>query len=57
MVLVSRFRLKKRAHSGLQINPRVEALGQVFVKILPLERKGYARVVQVLYIKSEGRKI
>jgi hypothetical protein len=40
------FRPKERTRSGLQIKPGVEALGQVFVKILPGEHNGYARVVQ-----------
>ena len=40
------FRPKERARSGLQIKPGVEALRQVFIKILPGEYIGYARVVQ-----------
>ena len=50
-------RPKERSHSGLQIKSRVEALGQVLVKILPWEHSRFARVVQSLCIKSEGRRV
>jgi hypothetical protein len=48
---------KEFIHSELLIKPEVEALGQVFVKILPQEYGGYARVVQVLPLTSEGRPV